>query len=125
DVVGAVVGGPPLAVEARYVSAINVGSGTSRSEHGVIPAPGPATAALLKGLPVYAAGPRFELTTPTGAALMATVSAGSGSMPAMTVTSIGYGAGEADPPGWPNAGGVFVGDPLGPAGSGRRAVLET
>ena len=125
DVVGTVLGCHLLGVEALYVSAINVGSGTSRSEHGVIPAPGPATAALLKGLSVYAAGPRFELTTPTGAALMATVSAGSGSMPAMTVTSIGYGAGEADPPGWPNAVRVFVGDTLEPAESDRVAVLET
>ena len=125
DVVGTVLGCHLLGVEALYVSAINVGSGTSRSEHGVIPAPGPATAALLKGLPVYAAGPRFELTTPTGAALMATVSAGSGSMPAMTVTSIGYGAGEADPPGWPNAVRVFVGDTLAPAESDRVAMLET
>src|SRR2546428_13785000 len=56
---------------------------------------------------------------------MATLSAGSGSMPAMTVTSIGYGAGEADPPGWPNAVRVFVGDTLEPAESDRVAMLET
>ena len=125
DVVGTVLGCHLLGVEALYVSAINVGSGTIRSEHGVSPAPAPATAALLKGLSVYAAGPRFELTTPTGAALMATLSAGAGSMPAMTVTSIGYGAGEADPPGWPNVLRVFVGDTLAPAESDRIAVLET
>ncbi len=125
DVVGTVLGCHLLGVEALYVSAINVGSGTSRSEHGVIPAPGPATAVLLKGLPVYAAGPRFELTTPTGAALMATLSAGAGSMPAMTVASIGYGAGEANPSGWPNALRVFVGDSLAPAESDRVAMLET
>jgi hypothetical protein len=125
DVVGTVLGCHLLGVEALYVSAINVGSGTSRSEHGVIPAPGPATAALLKGLPVFAAGPRFELTTPTGAALMATLSAGVGSMPAMTVTSIGYGAGETDPSGWSNALRVFVGDLLAPGESDRVAMLET
>src|SRR2546428_2655675 len=56
---------------------------------------------------------------------MATLSVGAGSMPAMTVTSIGYGAGEADPPGWPNALRVFVGDTLAPAESDRVAVLET
>ena len=125
DVVGTALGCHLLGVEALYVSAINVGSGTIRSEHGVSPAPAPATAALLKGLPVYAAGPRFELTTPTGAALMATLSAGAGSMPAMTVTSIGYGAGEADPSAWPNVLRVFVGDTLAPAESDRVAVLET
>src|SRR5712691_656937 len=125
DVVGTVLGCHLLGVEALYVSAINVGSGTSRSEHGVSPAPAPATAALLKGLPVYAAGPRFELTTPTGAALMATLSAGAGSMPAMTVTSIGYGAGEADPSGWSNALRVFVGDSLAPAETDRVVMLET
>src|SRR2546422_4057213 len=56
---------------------------------------------------------------------MVTLSAGAGSMPAMTVTSVGYGAGEADPPGWPNALRVFVGDTLAPAESDRVAVLET
>ena len=125
DVVGTVLGCHILSVEALYVSAINVGSGTIHSEHGVSSAPAPATAALLKGLPVCAAGPRFELTTPTGAALMATLSAGAGSMPAMTVTSIGYGAGEADPSGWPNVLRVFLGDTLAPAESDRVAVLET
>src|SRR3989441_6343356 len=125
DVVGPVLGCHLLGVEALYVSAINVGSGTIHSEHGVSPAPAPATAALLKGLPVYAAGPRFELTTPTGAALMVTLSAGAGSMPAMTVASIGYGAGEANPSGWPNALRVFVGDSLAPAESDRVAMLET
>jgi uncharacterized protein (TIGR00299 family) protein len=125
DVVGTVLGCHLLGLDAVYVSTINVGSGTSRSEHGVLPAPGPATAALLKGLPVYAAGPRFELTTPTGAALMATLSVGAGVMPTMTVTSIGYGAGMADPSGWPNALRVFVGDSLAPAESDRVAVLET
>ena len=125
DVVGTVLGCHLLGVEVLYVSAINVGSGTIHSEHGVSPAPAPATAALLEGLPVYVAGPRFELTTPTGAALMATLSAGAGSMPAMTVTSIGYGAGEADPAGWPNVLRVFVGDTLAPEESDRVAVLET
>ncbi|TLY23510.1 MAG: nickel pincer cofactor biosynthesis protein LarC [Nitrospirae bacterium] len=125
DVAGTVLGCHLLGVEALYVSAINVGTGTSKTEHGVLPAPGPATAALLKGLPVYATGPRFELTTPTGAALMATLSAGAGAMPAMTVMSIGYGAGEADPPGWPNALRVFVGETLAPTEFDRVAVLET
>jgi uncharacterized protein (TIGR00299 family) protein len=125
DVAGTVLGCHLLGVEALYVSAINVGAGTSKSEHGILPAPGPATAALLKDLPVYAAGPRFELTTPTGAALMATLNAGAGAMPAMTVTSIGYGVGEADPPGWPNALRVFLGETLAPTESDRVAVLET
>src|SRR2546429_2337863 len=115
DVVGTALGCHLLGVEALYVSAINVGSGTIRSEHGVSPAPAPATAALLKGLPVYAAGPRFELTTPTGAALMAALSAAAGSMPGMTVPSIGSGRGGAAPPACPRGPWGFVRGTLGPA----------
>ena len=54
-------------------SPLNVGSGTVQTEHGVLPVPAPATARLLAGAPIYARGPAMELTTPTGAAVAATL----------------------------------------------------
>ena len=59
--------------------------------------PAPATAELIKGRPVYSTGVKGELLTPTGAAILTTLSSGFGPMPAMTVRQIGYGAGTADP----------------------------
>ncbi len=125
DVVGTVTGCHLLGAESVHVSAVNLGSGTVAAGHGILPVPGPATALLLKGLPVYQAGPARELTTPTGAALLSTLMTGAGTMPPMTVTSIGYGAGNADPPGWPNALRLFVGESASASGTDRVAVLET
>ena len=85
-----------LGVEQVHVSAINVGSGTVLTEHGVLPVPAPATAALLAGLPVYARGPEMELTTPTGAAIASTLGKSFGPLPAMRISSIGHGAGDRD-----------------------------
>jgi uncharacterized protein (TIGR00299 family) protein len=96
DIVGACVALELLGVDEVRVSAINVGSGTVKTEHGILPVPAPATAALLIGRPIYARGPEMELTTPTGAALVATLASGFGAMPAMTVESMGYGAGDRD-----------------------------
>lgn len=125
DVVGTVLACHLLGIEGVYASAINIGSGTARAEHGVLPAPGPATAGLLKGLPVYTAGPARELTTPTGAALVATLARGVGAMPPMTFSSVGYGAGIFDPPEWPNVLRVFLGETISPAESDTVLVLET
>lgn len=125
DVVGTVLGCHLLGIEKVYVSAINVGGGTAVTKHGVLPVPGPATAFLLQGLPVYAGGPAHELTTPTGAGLMAALAGGHGAMPEMIVASIGYGAGSFNPPGWPNALRVFIGETVPAAASDRILVLET
>jgi uncharacterized protein (TIGR00299 family) protein len=99
-----------LGVDELRCSAINVGSGTVKTEHGVLPVPAPATSALLEGKPVYARGPEVELTTPTGAALVATLAAGFGAMPAMRVRSIGYGAGDRDFAEQPNVLRAMVGE---------------
>ena len=125
DVVGTVVGCQLLGIEGIYSSAINVGSGTIESHHSTLPVPAPATAHLLKGLPIYSAGPEHELTTPTGAALMATLGKGAGAMPAMTMNSVGSGAGSFNPPEWPNVLRVMVGETSTPAESDRIMVLET
>ena len=94
DIVGACFCLDNLGVEAVHCSPINVGSGTVRTEHGVLPVPAPATADLLIGKPIYARGPEVELTTPTGAAIVSTLAGGFGPMPPMAITAAGYGAGE-------------------------------
>jgi uncharacterized protein (TIGR00299 family) protein len=110
DIVGACVALDLLGVEEMRCSAINLGSGTVKTEHGVLPVPAPATAALLEGKPVYARGPEVELTTPTGAAIVATLAAGFGAMSAMRIGSIGYGAGDRDFAEQPNVLRAMVGE---------------
>ncbi len=110
DIVGACLGLELLGIEAVYCSPINTGSGTVEADHGVMPVPAPATALLLKGKPVYAKGPETELTTPTGAALMAALSQGFGPMPAMTISSTGFGAGTKEFPGQANVLRLIVGE---------------
>ena len=113
DIVGTMVAVELLGVRRVYASAINVGSGTVRAAHGVLPVPAPATAELLKGIPVFSSGPAFELTTPTGAAIISTLSSGFGPMPPIAINSIGYGAGGRDIEGHPNALRVMVGEMAG------------
>jgi hypothetical protein len=110
DIVGACVAFDLLDIGEIHTSAINVGSGTVNTEHGLLPVPAPATAALLAGRPIYARGPAMELTTPTGAALATTLSAAFGPVPAMSITSIGYGAGDRDFTEQPNVLRVMVGE---------------
>jgi pyridinium-3,5-bisthiocarboxylic acid mononucleotide nickel chelatase len=110
DIVGACVALDLLGVEEVHASAINVGSGTVQTEHGMLPVPAPATAALLAGKPIYARGPEVELTTPTGAALAATLAAGFGPLPAMRIASIGHGAGDRDFKQQPNVLRVLIGE---------------
>jgi len=109
DIVGACIALDLLGVEQIHCSAINVGSGTVQTEHGTLPVPAPATAALLAGKPIYARGPEVELTTPTGAAL-ATLAATFGPVPAMRIASIGHGAGDRDFKQQPNVLRVLIGE---------------
>ncbi|MBO6259690.1 MAG: nickel pincer cofactor biosynthesis protein LarC [Lachnospiraceae bacterium] len=77
-------------------SPIHVGSGQVKCAHGLLPVPAPATAYILKGCPVYGGNIKGELCTPTGAALLKYFADDFGSMPAMTVSGIGYGMGKKD-----------------------------
>jgi uncharacterized protein (TIGR00299 family) protein len=77
-----------------------------------LPVPAPATAELLKDIPVYSSGVQGELVTPTGAALVAALASGFGPFPAMKIAKIGYGAGERDFPGHPNIARLFLGEPM-------------
>ncbi|HEX4770755.1 MAG TPA: nickel pincer cofactor biosynthesis protein LarC [Bryobacteraceae bacterium] len=110
DIVGACVALDLLDVEEVRSSAINVGSGTVNTEHGVLPVPTPATAELLKDKPVYGSGPETELTTPTGAALVSTLAKEFGPLPSMRVLSQGFGAGSKDFPMQANVLRVLIGE---------------
>jgi uncharacterized protein (TIGR00299 family) protein len=124
DIVGACAGFHLLGVDAIYSSALNVGSGTVLTEHGVLPVPAPATAELLTGKPIYARGPAVELTTPTGAALATTLARDFGPLPPMRIFSTGYGAGDKDFAEHANVLRVMVGETSDTRESTTVAVLE-
>jgi hypothetical protein len=109
DVTGSCIGLHLLGIEAIHFGALPVGGGFVDGPHGRIPVPGPATAELLKGFPTIDTGVRRELVTPTGAAILTTLAAGAGAMPAMRVTAVGYGAGTMEI-GTPNVLRLFVGE---------------
>jgi pyridinium-3,5-bisthiocarboxylic acid mononucleotide nickel chelatase len=110
DIVGACIGFEALGIEKFASSPLNVGGGTAKMAHGVLPVPAPATANLLQGRPTYSNGVLKELVTPTGAAIVATLCDSFGPQPAMSVSAIGYGAGTADLEGQPNVVRIMVGE---------------
>lgn len=110
DVVGGVLGCHLLRATRITASAINVGTGSIQTSHGLLPVPGPAVTALAQGIPIYSDGPRHELATPTGVALLRTLASEFGAMPVMRTMKVGIGAGDRDPQGWPNALRVFLQD---------------
>src|SRR5260370_41348399 len=99
DIVGACIGFHALGIEKFASSALNVGGGTAKMAHGILPVPAPATATLLQGKLTYSNGVQRELATPTGAAIVATLCDSLGPPPPMSVTAIVYGAGTFDPEG--------------------------
>ncbi|HLK48414.1 MAG TPA: nickel pincer cofactor biosynthesis protein LarC [Bryobacteraceae bacterium] len=124
DIVGACVGFDSLDIDRVVCSAVNVGSGTVETEHGVLPVPAPATALLLRNAPVYARGPAVELTTPTGAAVAATLACAYGVLPPMRIARTGHGAGSRDFSEHANVLRVIVGEPTGAREALEVAVLE-
>jgi uncharacterized protein (TIGR00299 family) protein len=121
DIVGAVFGFEWLGVEDIVASPLNVGSGTVKCAHGTFPVPAPATARLLQGVPIYAGDVKAELVTPTGALLVTEYARSFGPLPPMSVTSIGYGAGDRDFAGVPNLLRMFAGE-TAEAGTTERIV---
>ena len=85
-----------LNVEKVYASPVHVGSGTVKCAHGILPVPAPATANILKGIPVYGGSVSGELCTPTGAALLKYFVSEFREMPLMKIEKIGYGMGKKD-----------------------------
>jgi uncharacterized protein (TIGR00299 family) protein len=124
DIVGACLAFELLGVESIACSPVNVGSGTVKTEHGMLPVPAPATARLLTGIPIYARGPELELTTPTGAAVAVTLAARFGVLPPMKVSRTGYGAGWHDFAEHANVLRVILGEPTGAQEALAVAVIE-
>jgi hypothetical protein len=93
NVVGTALALTLLDVERVFASAIPTGFGMTRTEHGAMPIPSPTVVELLKGAPLYSKGATAELTTATGAAILAATSEGFGDLPPVIVRSVGYGAG--------------------------------
>lgn len=124
DIVGACLAFDLLGVTTIVSSPLNLGSGTVNTEHGLLPVPAPATAALVQGKPVFSRGPAMELTTPTGAAVVTTLASGFGPMPSMRITSGGYGAGSRDFPDQPNVLRALIGDATGASEATTIDVIE-
>jgi hypothetical protein len=110
DIVGAAAGFDQLGIEEFFCSALNVGGGRVQTQHGSLPVPAPATAELLRGAPTYSTGIQRELVTPTGAAIVATVTSRFGPQPQMTVAAVGLGAGSAELAEQPNVLRLFIGE---------------
>ena len=124
DVVGACVALDALQVSEVHCSRINVGGGTVETDHGTLPVPAPATSMLLKGHPIYSAGPQTELTTPTGAALMTTLAVSFGALPPMQIKAQGFGAGDKDFPGQANLLRVLIGERTGAVEATSVCLIE-
>jgi pyridinium-3,5-bisthiocarboxylic acid mononucleotide nickel chelatase len=126
DVTGGVIALDIAGAQAVHVSALPIGGGTVGGPHGRIPVPAPGTAELLRGFPVVDTGVKAELVTPTGAAILTTLAASAGKMPALTVEAVGYGAGTMDLPGTPNVLRCFLGRTAdGPPGDETVLQVET
>src|SRR5260370_2873940 len=110
DIVCAAVGAESLAVEEWICSPLNVGGGTVKCAHGTLPVPAPATLKLLQDAPVYSSGQQVELVTPTGAAIVKTLSRRFAPFPAMRIEQAGYGAGTREFPEHPNLLRLTIGE---------------
>jgi pyridinium-3,5-bisthiocarboxylic acid mononucleotide nickel chelatase len=125
DFVGAAIGLDLLGVEKITSRSIPPGSGTIQCDHGLMPVPAPATALLLRGVPLASSTIDTELTTPTGAAILTAVVNEWIDSPAITVERIGHGAGTKDFPTQPNVLRLLVGTAANPAEADTVWVLET
>ena len=125
DIVGAAIGLTLLGVDRIVCSPVPPGSGYIQIEHGRVSVPAPATAELLRGIPLAPSCVAAELTTPTGAAIVATVADEFGALPPMTMETIGLGAGDKDFAEQANLLRLIVGQSTEPVGSDQVWVLET
>ena len=110
DIVGTAILLDQLDVDKIISSSIPVGSGSIHIDHGIYPVPAPATLEILKGTPIATTDLTGELTTPTGAAIIAQLVTAFSTMPTMEVESIGYGAGTRNYPNHPNVLRVIIGE---------------
>ncbi|MCG5054276.1 MAG: nickel pincer cofactor biosynthesis protein LarC [Myxococcales bacterium] len=127
DIVGAAAALSYIAPASVSSGPVVLGTGQVKTAHGLLPVPAPATAALLQGLPVLSEG-KGELTTPTGAAILAAIVERFGPAPPMQLLATGYGAGTKELPDRPNVLRVMAGKPLGqglPDASAQVWLLQT
>jgi pyridinium-3,5-bisthiocarboxylic acid mononucleotide nickel chelatase len=110
DIIGTAILIDQLDIEVIKSSPIPVGTGKIRIDHGIYPVPAPATLEILKGIPIEHSEVRFELTTPTGAAIVAAMAEEFCSIPSIKVNSIGYGAGTKTFKDHPNVVRVIIGE---------------
>lgn len=125
DIMAAAIGCQELKIGSLHFSRIPLGRGVTRSRHGPLPLPGPATLELLKGLPVQWIDLAAETVTPTGAAIVATLGSHFGEAPSMTVEKIGYGAGQKEFPDRPNLFRLVLGESEASWKQEQMLVMET
>ncbi|MBS4224337.1 nickel pincer cofactor biosynthesis protein LarC [Lederbergia citrea] len=124
DIVATAIALEELEIEKVVTSHVPLGSGRIRCAHGIYPVPAPATLDMLKHVPIASSDLMYELTTPTGAGIVVSQTDSFGTMPAMKVTSIGYGAGTRNIPSRPNVLRVMVGEAMESTASETITVLE-
>ena len=125
DIVGGVLAIQMLDVDRIYSSSLNVGEGTVKCDHGILPVPAPATLKLLKGIPCFSNGIQKELTTPTGAAIIGFFAEKFRSLPCMKMIDSGYGAGDHILKESPNFLRIILGEIEGEGASGSMITVET
>ncbi|MCJ8008455.1 nickel pincer cofactor biosynthesis protein LarC [Lederbergia wuyishanensis] len=112
DIIATAIALEELEIEKIITSHVPLGSGKIRISHGIYPVPAPATLDMMKNVPIAPSDLPYELTTPTGAGIVVSQSDSYGTLPAMKISSIGYGAGTRNIPGRPNVLRVMVGELL-------------
>jgi uncharacterized protein (TIGR00299 family) protein len=110
DIVGTAIGWDLLGVDRIECSSIPTGTGTVKIAHGTVSIPAPATAELLTNIPLAQSDIAAELTTPTGAAIVATIVDKFGSLPAMQIRTVAFGAGDRDLESQPNVLRLLIGE---------------
>jgi len=122
DVVGAAICFNAIKVDGVHVSTVELGSGFVKCDHGKLPVPAPATAEIIKGIPVKKGGVDFEATTPTGAAILATLGTDFSADLPVKIEKTAYGVGQKDHHDVPNLLRVFLGETISDQGSGHDAL---
>ena len=125
DILGSCFLFEQLEIDTFYASPLNVGDGTVKTAHGILPVPPPAVAELLKGVPVYSNFVKQELVTPTGAAIISSIVEKFLPFPELCYDKVGCGAGGRDFPEFPNILRVFYGERLPTEIDKEIYVIET
>ena len=124
DIAGMVFAMEWAGADRVVCSPLNVGGGMVDSAHGLFPVPAPATVSLLGDAPIYSGAVQKELVTPTGALIATTFASSFGSVPAMSIERVGYGAGDRDDPATPNVLRVLIGRAAEASQAERVTVIE-